>query len=388
MESASFRVAQQQTLIPKKCYNGNYTRLWNQQAYCYQIPRTHLYSYSPFSLPSLNFSFRTKNSQFCGSSIRASSAQSGGIVDGGQPEQPPAAVLLEVEGVLMDIYRSGNLKAFNLAFRKLGLDCANWTEPVYSDLIRRSAGDEEKMLAIYFNRIGWPTSVPTNEKGAFVKNVMRHKKDALNELVMSKTLSLRPGVEDFIDDACKEGVPVVILSAYCKMGEQVARSVIEKLGDDRMSKIKVIGKTEVEKSMYGQLVLGKGVSSSLDEQLAKEVAKAASAEKQRIAEEVASMLKLRVDIDTSSSESLQYVVATLRAGAEFAEVPLYKCVLVAGGQLGVSGAERISMPCVVLRSSFTARAEFPSANSVLDGFGGTDLTISRLQKLVQNSQRT
>lgn len=30
--------------------------------------------------------------------------------------------------------------------------------------------------------------------------------------------------------------------------------------------------------------------------------------------------------------------------------------------------------------SSTARAEFPSANSVLDGFGGADLTISRLRK--------
>ncbi|KAL3520396.1 hypothetical protein ACH5RR_018545 [Cinchona calisaya] len=160
----------------------------------------------------------------------------------------------------------------------------------------------------------------------------------------------------------------------------IFRSIIEKLGNDRLSNIKIIGKTEVEKSLYGRLVFGKGVSTSLDEQLAKEVAKAASAEKQRIAKEVASMLKLSVDIDTSSSESLQHVVATLRAGAEYAEVPLYNCVLIAGGQFGAAGAERISMPCIVLRSSLTARAEFPSANAVMDGFGGADLTISRLQK--------
>lgn len=99
----------------------------------------------------------------------------------------------------------------------------------------------------------------------------------------------------------------------------------------------MVGNDEVEQSFYGQLVLGKGVSSSLDEQLAKEARKAgrlptwswlgnifhfyhvfqgkacvlkgyilspASAEKQRIAEEVASMLKLSVDIDTSSPEWL------------------------------------------------------------------------------------
>lgn len=52
------------------------------------------------------------------------------------------------------------------------------------------------------------------------------------------------------------------------------RSVVEMLGQERLPNVKVIGDNEVEQSMYGQLVLGKGVSSSLEEQLAKEVKKA------------------------------------------------------------------------------------------------------------------
>lgn len=52
------------------------------------------------------------------------------------------------------------------------------------------------------------------------------------------------------------------------------RSIIEKLGDDTISKITIIGTVEVEQSLYSQLVFGEGVSASLDEQLAKEVAKA------------------------------------------------------------------------------------------------------------------
>ncbi|KAK3041881.1 hypothetical protein RJ639_001249 [Escallonia herrerae] len=286
--------------------------------------------------------------------------------------------------VLMDVYRLGNREAFNVAFRKLGLDCANWTQPVYLDLVRKSPGDEERMLILYFNRIGWPTSLPTTERGTFMKSVLREKKKALDDLVMSKSLPLRPGAEDFIDDAFREGVPVVVLTANSKSGENVARSIVEKLGSDRMSKIKIVGSVEVEQSFYGQLAFGKGVSSSLDEQLAKEARKAASAEKQRIAEEVASMLKLSVEIDTSSSDSLQKIVAALRAGAEYAEVPVPNCVLVTGGQSGVSGAERIGMPCVVLRSSLTSRAEFPSANAIMDGFGGADLTISRLRKKISS----
>ena len=46
------------------------------------------------------------------------------------------------------------------------------------------------------------------------------------------------------------------------------------LGEERLPNVKVIGDNEVEQSMYGQLVLGKGVSSSLEEQLVKEVKKA------------------------------------------------------------------------------------------------------------------
>ncbi|XP_061366934.1 CBBY-like protein isoform X2 [Gastrolobium bilobum] len=212
------------------------------------------------------------------------------------------AVLLEVDGVLLDAHRVGNRQAFNKAFEKLGLDCANWTEPIYSDLLRRSAGDEEKMLFLYFNRIGWPTSLPTNENGQFTKSVLQEKEKALEEFVMSKSLPLRPGVEQFIDDAYNEGIPVVILTAYTKSGDDIARTIMEKLGNDRSIKVIVVGNKEVEQSLYGQLVSGKVISSGLDEELAKEAKRAASAERQRLAKEVASMLKLSVEINTGLSE--------------------------------------------------------------------------------------
>ncbi|KAL4387883.1 hypothetical protein GQ457_09G004340 [Hibiscus cannabinus] len=348
----------------------------------------------------INFNSPGKNLQFNGFTAFSSSSSA-------QNQNPSQelAVLLEVDGVLMDAYRVGNRQAFNLAFQKLGLDCANWAEPVYSDLVRRSAGNEEKMLLLYFNRIGWPTSLPTSEKDSFVRNVLREKKNALEELML-KSLPLRPGVEDFIDDACNKGIPVTILTSYSKSGDKLLElkllcllhgrllmfpfsaciikiklknsSIVEKLGEERLSKIKVVGNEEVEKSLYGQLVFGKGVSSSLDEQLAKEARKAASAEKQRIAEEVASLLKVSVNIDTTSSESLEKIVVALRAGAEIAEVPVYNCALIAGSKSGLAAAEQIGMPCVVLRSSYTSRAEFPTANAVMDGFGGADLTISKL----------
>jgi hypothetical protein len=61
----------------------------------------------------------------------------------------------------------------------------------------------------------------------------------------------------------------VLISFLCD-----SRSIAMKLGPERMSKIKIVGNVEVEESFYGQLVLGKGVTSGLDEQLVREAQKA------------------------------------------------------------------------------------------------------------------
>lgn len=362
----SLRFSTAITVSSKRYYHYQATQLRNHNS---------LYPFPSFSSSFLG------NYNFPGKCLHVNAFTAFGSSSGHDNQNPPQerAVLLEVDGVLVDAYRLRNRQAFNVAFQKLGLDCANWTAPIYTDLLRKSAGDEDRMLVLYFNRIGWPTSVPTKEKKAFVKNVLQEKKNALEEFMASKDAPLRPGVEDFVDDAYNEGIPLIVLTAYGKSGDRIARSVVEKLGSKRISKIKIVGNEEVEQSLYGQFVLGKGISSGVDEQLATEARKAVSAQKQKIAEEVASVLKLSVDIDTSSPESLEKIVAALRAGAEYAEKPVRNCILIAGSQSGVDGAQLIGMPCVVMRSSLTSRAEFPSAKAVMDGFGGADLTISKLR---------
>ncbi|XP_038881961.1 CBBY-like protein isoform X1 [Benincasa hispida] len=348
-------------------------------SYSNVIPKQPPSRFYPSSSPRL--SVFSKNYNFTGKSLRitrltAFSSSSRSNNDSTQE----LAVLLEVEGVLVDAYRSTNRQAFNEAFRKLGLDCANWTEPVYSDLVRKNAANEERMLIMYFNRIGWPTSLPTNEKESFIKSVLREKKKASDELMVSQSLPLRPGVEDFIDNAYNEGIPVIILTAYSKSGEEIARSIITKLGPERISKVKIVGNEETRQSLYSEFVRGQAKQSGLEEELAKEAMKAASAEKQRIAKKVASALKLSVEINTTSSESLDKIICALRAGAELADTPVSNCILIAGTQSGIDGAERIGMPRIVLRSSLTSRAEFPSANAIMDGFGVGGLTITRLRQ--------
>ncbi|TQE11971.1 hypothetical protein C1H46_002365 [Malus baccata] len=96
----------------------------------------------------------------------------------------------------------------------------------------------------------------------------------MDEFLMSESLTLRPGVEEFIDDAYKEGVPVVVLTTYSKSGNQIARSIVEKLGEERVSKLKIVGDKEVLQSLFNQLVNDIALSSGMDEQLSKEAIKA------------------------------------------------------------------------------------------------------------------
>ncbi|CAN6689312.1 unnamed protein product [Malus baccata var. baccata] len=369
----------------------------NTTARFFALPKTNR---NPNLVPLFSSTF-PRNPNFPGKCLHFDRFSTFSSLGGAQDQNPSQelAVLLEVDGgffeavyrcivrigldvsfrVLMDAYLLGNRQSFNAAFKKLGHHCTNWTEPVYLDLLRENAGDEEKMVNLYFNRIGWPSSLPTTEKESFVKNVLQNKEIAMDEFLMSESLTLRPGVEEFIDDAYKEGVPVVVLTTYSKSGNQIARSIVEKLGEERVSKLKIVGDKEVLQSLLNQPVNDMGLSSGMDEQLSKEAIKAVSAEKQRFTKEVALFLKLIFDIDTRPPESLEKTIAALRAGAEVAGLPVCDCVLIAGSQSGVAGAERVGMPCVVLRSSLTARAEFPLANAIMDGFGGADLTISKLR---------
>lgn len=56
----------------------------------------------------------------------------------------------------------------------------------------------------------------------------------------------------------------------------IFRSIINKLGPERISKVKIVGNEEARQSLYSQVVLGQAKHSGLDEQLAKEAMKAGS----------------------------------------------------------------------------------------------------------------
>ncbi|KAK3172216.1 hypothetical protein Dsin_032953 [Dipteronia sinensis] len=135
----------------------------------------------------------------------------------------------------------------------------------------------------------------------------------------------------FIDDACNEEIPVIVLTSYSKSGDKIARSWLKSLAMKELQKLKLFGNEEVEQSLYGQLVLGK-----------------------------------------------KCLLLPCMREQNMLENPSAIASLLLESQSGVAGAHQVGMPYIVLRSSLTSRAEFPEANAVMDGFGGADLTISKL----------
>ncbi|CAF1733004.1 unnamed protein product, partial [Brassica oleracea] len=80
------------------------------------------------------------------------------------------------------------------AFKKLGVDRANWPEPVHSDI--KGAADEEKNVAFVFQPGKYMLSNSCLST-SFVKSVLRENKNAIDEFLMSKSVPLRSGLQDF-----------------------------------------------------------------------------------------------------------------------------------------------------------------------------------------------
>ena len=258
----------------------------------------------------------------------------------------------------------------------------------------------------FFATTGWPSTVSTAEYGAFVGNVLAGKRRALDAAALRGELPLKPGLEEFLREAQAAGSSVALISAYTKCGQNVGRAMATRLRAGLEREVVVVDEAAVEGSAYGQVVLGVGNQGSLDEVLAAQVAEAVSAERQRVAGEVASRLSVSVDLDSAST--LQYLppptphlhaahpplimplsarrskrqVAALRAAAEALAVPAGRCVVVAGTHAGLQAALRCAMPCVCVRSSATQQAAFPQARATVEGFGAGTLSYKRLERML------
>lgn len=123
------------------------------------------------------------------------------------------AVLFDVDGTLSDTERNGHRRAYNRAFRKLGLEF-RWGPKLYRRLLRQPGGRER--LRYYLDRYQPPLGEHADAVGeseeAWVQHVHELKSRYFRRLVRRGQLPLRPGVARLMREADQTGLHIAIVT--------------------------------------------------------------------------------------------------------------------------------------------------------------------------------
>jgi HAD superfamily hydrolase (TIGR01509 family) len=110
------------------------------------------------------------------------------------------ALIWDVDGTLAETERDGHRIAFNRAFEALGLP-QRWSEARYGELLHVTGG-RERLLHDMAQR----GDVPAGEREPLAAELHRLKNAHYAELMAGRTLTLRPGVAELIDEAASRGL--------------------------------------------------------------------------------------------------------------------------------------------------------------------------------------
>ena len=105
------------------------------------------------------------------------------------------ALIWDVDGTLAETERDGHRIAFNRAFEALGLP-QRWSEARYGELLHVTGG-RERLLHDMAQR----GDLPAGEREPLAAELHRRKNAHYAELMAGRTLTLRPGVAELIDEA-------------------------------------------------------------------------------------------------------------------------------------------------------------------------------------------
>ena len=113
------------------------------------------------------------------------------------------AVVLDVDGTLVDSERDGHRVAFNMAFEEAGLP-DRWDEERYGELLAVPGG--KRRLSAYFEEQG----MGEEERDELSGRLHRRKTDLFKEMASEGQIKPRPGVVELVDELSDAGVRLAV----------------------------------------------------------------------------------------------------------------------------------------------------------------------------------
>jgi len=302
---------------------------------------------------------------------------------------PLKLLIVELDGVLVDVHREVHLAGFNAAFKALDLDCAHWSPEIYTDLVAEGGGTAQGMIAAYFGKVGWPIFLPKEERGIYGEKIEALKDAAIPELVRSGKVALRAGALEFLTQAVQsEDFKVAVISATASdPADKIAEAVLACLGEEALAEILVFGSSGILSDMEGgvqEVPLESQLANFLDQRKREAVAEIGEAMftnqgSTQLAVD-SSVLGIRSQRATITTDLLQTI--TMLSG-----VPVSSAAFVTCSSNSVPTASTAGLMCFAVKNSLLTRgAQYSGTLSVFDGFGpGGGATISRIRALMDSS---
>ena len=113
------------------------------------------------------------------------------------------AVVLDVDGTLVDSERDGHRVAFNRSFEEAGLP-DRWDVELYGELLEVTGG--RRRLEAYFERRG----MPEDEREELAGRLHARKTELFSEMARGGEIEARPGVGELLDELQGAGVRLAV----------------------------------------------------------------------------------------------------------------------------------------------------------------------------------
>jgi HAD superfamily hydrolase (TIGR01509 family) len=235
------------------------------------------------------------------------------------------AILWDMDGVLADTERDGHRPAFNLAFAEFQTTDTVWDVDRYGKLLEIGGG-KERMTA-HWNEVGWPDSIPVEQRPETVKKLHLRKTDIFMEMINQGTIPLRPGVLRIIDDAIAANIQLAVCSTS---NVQAVTNLVQTLmGPERAAHFSIFA---------GDMVAKK---------------------------------KPAPDVYNMAVDSLQ--------------LDKTRCVVIEDSHIGLGAARAAGIACLVTKSYYTANEDFSGAAMIVDELGddpAAGVTLATLTDLI------